>query len=148
MNTTASVEPGLYAPNYGAPIEHAITRALVHELDKAGFVAVAVWDSEEYQLADNATIKADAVPSMPAPKPMSLTEVLDSVFSVEECTLHFAKRDRLDAWGSLGVLLIGGNKEDLISDWHCGDEAFNAAVERVCYLANKGALVLTQAVRS
>jgi hypothetical protein len=37
----------------------------------------------------------------------------------------------LKAWGNRGVLLILGNGEDIISDYHCGNPEFAAAVDRV-----------------
>lgn len=100
--------------NMNQRIERAIVTALVEECAKAGFVPRAVWDGEEYVLT------------------LDLDRVLSAVFSVDESTIHFAPKDAPDDWGTLGVLCIGGNGEDVISDWHCGNAAFNAAVEATC----------------
>jgi hypothetical protein len=96
------------------PVETRIVRGLIHALKKAGFVPVKLWDSEEYQEA------------------ITTTQALDAIESVDAIvTLHFAPKADITAWGRLGVMLVTGNGVDIISDWHCGNESFNAAVESV-----------------
>jgi hypothetical protein len=41
-------------------------------------------------------------------------------------TIHFSSA------GNTSVLLVPGNGVYIISDWHCSDPAFDAAVEKVC----------------
>ena len=93
-------------------IERAKVSAVVAECEAAGYVPVRVWDGGEYV------------------KTTGVTGALDAVFAVDESTIHFAPRDKPNGWGGCGVLVILGNGEDCISDWHCGDEVFSAAVER------------------
>jgi len=96
--------------------ERAIVRALVEECYRAGWIAHQVDDGEELV------------------RVRSTNEALDAVFAVDESRIRFrhkdddAKRPKLH-----NVLLIGGNGEDIISDWHCGDASFDAAVGRVAY---------------
>jgi hypothetical protein len=99
-------------------IERAIVRRLIEEAIGAGFTPVAVFNGDEY---------------IPTP---NIGRALDVVFDLDECTLHFGQRGAIaqlpEGWGCYGVLIILGNGIDCISDWHCGDDAFNTAVERVC----------------
>lgn len=95
-------------------LERAIVRALIDELGKAGYEPRAVWDGAEYTHVEG----ADAA--------------VAAVFAVDESTLHFCPVGQRLNWGSTGVLLIGGNGEDIISDWHAGPPAFADAVQRAC----------------
>lgn len=104
--------------NLNSKIERAIVAALVDECSKAGFVPVKVWDGGEYVEAT------------------TLDAVIDAVFSVDESTVHFAPAGDLVRWGKFGVFLVCGNGEDLISDNHCGNEAFAAAVTKACERAS------------
>ena len=94
-------------------LERSIVRALIWELEQSGFSPVAVWDGEDYV----STLAADAA--------------IASIFSVDTSTLHFAPKDDINKWGNLGVMLVCGNGKDIISDYHCGNEYFTKAVERV-----------------
>lgn len=94
-------------------LERAIVRKLIRTLGVAGFVPRCVWDGGEY--VDARTEDA----------------ALEAVFAVDESTLHFQRLfAKDDDWGRLGVLLVCGNGEDIVSDYHCGDSAFSAAIEK------------------
>lgn len=97
-------------------IERSIVRKLIRNLGKVGYKPCKVWDGGEY--INTPTIKA----------------AMDAVFAVDEATLHF--KPPTGKWGSHGVLLIGGNGEDIASDWHCQDEIFNAAIEKTLDIPN------------
>ena len=95
-------------------IERIIIRKLIEQMATAGFTPVSVWDSEEYVPATTAEA------------------VIDHLYAVDaDCTIHFARTADLKDWGNLGVLAITGNGVDIISDYHCGDEAFSRAVDAV-----------------
>lgn len=100
-------------------IERVIIRRTIRELRKAGFVPVSVWDSEEY---------------VPATTACKVIEVLDSVDY--NCTVHFAPAADRKAWGNLGVMFVLGNGIDVISDHHCGNPEFSAAMDRVSEYVN------------
>ena len=100
-------------------VEKLIIRRVVRELRLAGFVPVKVWDSEDY--VDATTAKA----------------VIQVLYDVDaSCTVHFAPAADPAAWGRLGVLLVTGNGIDILSDWHCQNPTFDAALERVCDWVN------------
>lgn len=86
-------------------IEKAIVTALVEELGKSGFKPFQVWDGGEYVACTD------------------VASVLNAVFAVDTATVHFKP-------GDYGVFLVCGNGEDVISDYHCGNKTFTAAVER------------------
>ncbi len=93
--------------------EKAILSDLITSLKSAGFVPVNVWDGGEY---------VDAT---------TLDQVWDAVDSVDESTIHFARVEEPTKWGRLGVLCVSGNGCDIISDYHCGDPKFSAAIDAV-----------------
>jgi hypothetical protein len=101
-------------PDICQKTEEAILKALVEELSIAGFTYVNVWDGEEYR-----------------PVSEGYAQLLEEVFAVSDSTVHFAPEDNPEKWGNLGVLLVCGNGEDFISDWHCGNKDFDAALDRV-----------------
>ncbi len=94
-------------------IEKKITRRLVRACVAAGFVPRCVHDGEEY------------VPAATCEK------AIEAIESTGMGTLHFERKSD-GKWGAFGVLLITGNEEDIMSDWHCGNAEFNAAVESAC----------------
>jgi len=106
-------------------VEKVIVCKLIEELDSAGFVPVKFWDGEEYQTIE---WKADSTVTNKVQREKAC---IDAITSVDEGTLHFAPKSDLKGWGRLGVLLILGNGEDVISDYHCGNAEFSAAVDRV-----------------
>jgi hypothetical protein len=94
-------------------VECRVMRRLLRECRKAGFIAVRVYDGEEQ-------VKVTTDDS-----------VIETVNSVDDATIHFAPKADRKAWGRLGVYIVLGNDGyDCISDWHCGNEAFDAAIER------------------
>jgi hypothetical protein len=123
-------------------IEKAILQALVLNLSAIGYKPVAFWDGEEYQLAGNKTCsyRASADPKHAKPDVMTEEEVLAAVDSVDEGTLHFAPPNGI--WGARGILLVGGNGVDLISDYHVADQEplWGETIRRVCRDAEAGNL--------
>jgi len=100
--------------DFRCKLERAIVRALVEECYRAGFVAHQVDDGEDLV------------------KVRSTNEAVDAVFAVDESRIRFRHVDDTGPRPKLhNVLLIGGNGEDIISDWHCGNASFDAAVNRV-----------------
>lgn len=107
----------IHSPEYGSKIEHEIVRVLLKHAKAAGYVPVKVWDGGEYVEATTER------------------EVLDAVFAVCTSTVHFAPEANQSTWGNLGVFLVVGNEQDLISDWHDHRHeysAFSEAVRRTC----------------
>jgi len=107
-------------------VEKIIICKLIEEMDTAGFVPVKFWDGEEYQTI---TWKNDSQGDVLVTQ--RELACITAISTVDEGTLHFASKFALDAWGNRGVLLILGNGEDVISDYHCGNPDFSGAVERV-----------------
>ena len=103
-------------------LEEKIIKRLVRECRAAGFKPVYWFDSwpgeGEYQDAQH----------------RSATEVVKVIDTTDLGTLHFAPIGRVITkpadLENFGVFLVLGNGVDVISDWHCQDEAFNAAVEK------------------
>lgn len=138
MHPAPKDEPAnaMHVPRYGAPLEHAIVRALVRELRAAGWIAVRVDCDGEIEDLTNRSTQANE------------RAVLDAVFAVDVSWTVFSKHGR-----EMGVMLVGGNGEDLISDYHCArneaDEAgteFSEILERVsdaCDVGTKGRALLT-----
>ena len=100
-------------------IERIIIRRLITEAAVRGFVPVKFWDGEEYQEVEQEVVCGEA----------TRFSAIKAIDTVDEGTLHFAPEKDRTAWGQRGVLLILGNGEDVISDWHSGDETFSAACE-------------------
>lgn len=123
-------------------VERAILIALINNLNAAGFKPAAVWTEETYQLADGEEWTHNRA-DREIRKPMTTDEVLKVFedFDMLTPTVHFTEQHTL-AWGNRGVMVVNGNGEDFIADWHCGDKAFNAIVETVAEAASAGALSL------
>jgi hypothetical protein len=95
-------------------LERAIVRGLIQECARGGFVVHQVDDGGELV------------------KVRTEDEAIDAVFAVDESRIRFRAVDDTGRQPTLhNVLLIGGNGEDIISDWHCGNASFDAAVNRV-----------------
>lgn len=92
-------------------LERKIIRHVVRELRAAGFEPDSVYDGGEY-------VKARTEHA-----------VLDAVFAVDDATVHF-DRGAGDNGRSHGVYFVLGNGIDVLCDWHCGDDAFNAVLEK------------------
>lgn len=89
--------------------ERRIVRGLIRHMRRAGWRVVRVDDGED------------------CPKVRTEEQAMAAVFAVDDARLVFGKGDHKH-----GVLLIGGNGEDIISDWSyfAGDaDGFNAAME-------------------
>lgn len=93
-------------------LEKKIVRGTIRRLKEAGFLATQVWDGGEYV------------------KVRTEEEVLEAVFSVDDSTVHF-DGGKGENKHSHGVLFILGNGCDVISDYHCGDPEFDAAMDQV-----------------
>ncbi len=94
-------------------IERRIVRQLVRTLKDARYLPTQVWDGGEYVKVRNET------------------EVLDAVFAVDQATIHFDGGKGANG-KSHGVLIVLGNDGwDCISDYHCGDPEFDAAMDQV-----------------
>jgi hypothetical protein len=94
-------------------LERAIVRALIQECARAGWSPVAVDDGGDKDV-----------------KVSNEDEAIDAVFAVDESRLYFRVTGSKGGKRN-GVFLVGGNGEDIISDWHCGNASFDAAVNRV-----------------
>lgn len=97
-------------------IERRIVWNLLSQLWDAGFEIVAVHDGDEKTSCKNAEHPAMAA--------------MEAVFAVDEATLIVTskKRGSKPRW----VKLVGGNGEDIISDWGFGEgdpDGFNAFME-------------------
>lgn len=91
-------------------LERAIVNLLISELAKDGFLPVAVDDGGELVKTPNAK------------------KAINAVFAVNDSWLYFKKGSKQH-----GVMLVGGNGEDIISDWDFWrDDAdgFNAAMDK------------------
>lgn len=125
------------------PHEQRILKALVANLNAAGFFIAGVWTEEVYMLvaADGSVEEVD---SMGAPDLVrahmteaQLLQVFED-YSMSTPTVHFTIQHNL-TWGNNGVMVVPGNRKDFISDWHCGDKAFDAIVDQVSSAAFEGA---------
>lgn len=113
--------------------EQRILRALVDKLGAAGFKPAAVYIEDGIYLmpADAAgpvvEFERGKEPTNIA-RAMTADEVCDQVYKVYDTltpTIHFTQKD-LTTWGNRGVMIVVGNAEDLISDWHSADKSFDA----------------------
>jgi hypothetical protein len=106
-------------------IERAIIRQLVEALAVAGFHPVKFYDSLHTPGGDYQKIApADSLDGIQR-------HCIEAFETTDGGTLHFAPVGRPKDWGAFGVMLVGGNGVDVISDWHSGNPHFNAAMERV-----------------
>lgn len=95
-------------------LERAVVRALIQELDRSGFVPHVVNDGGEWVGTRDEQ------------------SAIDACFAVDESWLYFRAKDDASAKPKThGVFLVGGNGSDIISDYHCGNASFSAAVDRV-----------------
>ena len=84
-------------------LERSIVRSLIRHLKTAGFNLHAVNNGEEVILVSKEA------------------QALDHVFSVDESSLRFQDTNGAGRHLVHGVLLVGGNGEDIISDWNYTD---------------------------
>lgn len=103
-------------------IERMILLALIRDMRAQGYEVASVWDGDNYQMpgpdatiqefpADSKFIEGGIV------RPMTDEEACEAMDSVCESTLHFTYRNK-KTWGTRGVLVILGNGEDVLSDFH------------------------------
>lgn len=104
--------------------ERVIIKALVNDMAEAGYLPAAVWDGEEYLLAPNVKdceFKRFGAGEDDAPesieRALSVDEALRAIDTVDDCTLHFTRKNSR-VWGDRGVFLVLGNGEDVIIDHH------------------------------
>jgi len=102
-------------------IERTIITALLRDMRAAGYQPAAVWDSEEYVMAGKAGalehFEADSAPDE-ITRALTDKEALDELDAVDAyTTLHFT-RHNARTWGNRGVMIVLGNGEDVISDYH------------------------------
>jgi hypothetical protein len=104
--------PKLHVPEFGAPMEHAIVRALVAYLEENGWTPdVATYGEGNERVRD-------------------MKEVLDFVFAVDESAVAFRKIAR---GTSHDVVFVCGNGDCLISDWRYSDgdaDGFGALMDK------------------
>lgn len=99
--------------SFNVKIERRIVWNLIDKLAAAGFLVVGVDDGD-----DKPVKCADAMAAM------------EAVFAVDDCRLLIKKPGTRGS--SHAILLVGGNGEDIISDWNytTGDpDGFNAFME-------------------
>lgn len=135
-------------------IERTIIAALIRDLNKAGYLPAAFYDGEAYQMASaDGIVSYDIEPRILSSQPcksaapdeifraMTAAEAIAAVDSVDEGTLHFTHRNAR-TWGNRGVMLILGNGEDVVSDYHCADgEPFSKVIEALYDRLNEGQIL-------
>lgn len=111
-------------PRFGAPIEHGIVRALIEELDRAGFIPYG--------------IHVDGEDERGTCRKVAPEKIVAEIFEWDAyVTLHFAPKDSPEDWDH-GVFLVQGNGVDIISDYHAEPAAFASAVDKVSEAAIDG----------
>lgn len=132
--------------------ERVIITALLRDMREDGYQPAAVWDGGAYVMAHGTfdersqRLHSSQCPDTAAPdhivRPMTDEEVFAAVDSVDESTLHFTNKNAT-TWGSRGVLLILGNGEDVISDYHdARGESFGAVIDHLYTQIEAGDLKL------
>lgn len=122
-------------------IERVIIKALLRDMREEGYLPAAVWDGGAYVMAhgsfdeNSPRFHSSQSPDTDAPdlivNPMTDEQVLEAIDSVDESTLHFTRRNSRE-WGNRGVLLILGNGEDVISDYHVANgESFGSVIDHL-----------------
>lgn len=124
--------------------EQRILEALLNNLRAAGYEPAAIWTEEYYLTAVGDKVFAEFAHSQ-APelieRPLTNAEVVKAFeeYDMYAPTIHFT--DRSARTWSLGVMVVPGNLEDFISDWHVRDDApaFDKIVGEVASAAGEGA---------
>lgn len=101
--TTTTINPDIR-------IARKVTRRVLTELQAAGYTVSGVATGDP---------KAEPV--------TSIRGAVAECFAVDEASVLFALKNGRRSW----VLIIAGNREDAVSDYSCGDEAFAAVIDRV-----------------
>lgn len=125
-------------------IERVILLALMRNMRAQGYEVVSVWEGENYRMPDRQG-ELQTYPHGKEPdimfNPMTDEQALTEIDSVDESTLHFTHRHSR-TWGNRGVLVVLGNGEDCLSDFHGADrsEPFQKIVTDIYDKLNKGEL--------
>ena len=106
-------------------IERVIITALLRDMRAAGYLPAAIWEGEGYTMACGDVGCTESYARSKAPeeitRELTNTQVLTTLEEYDfDCTVHFTDKGAR-TWG-LGVLLILGNGEDVISDYHVNED--------------------------
>ncbi len=116
------------------PTERRILDALLNNLRAAGFLPAAVWTGEDYvRIHQGAVVDGLRVMEDDVMEAALTNEQVHQIFADYDMyapTVHFTRQHKV-TWGDRGVMVVPGNGIDFISDWHCGDKAFDAIVDSV-----------------
>lgn len=122
--------------------EQRILEALISELGAAGYQPAAVWIEDGYVLAQGEGPPVECEGEVPnsVHRALTATEVCKVFedYDLYAPTVHFTEKGSL-RWGRRGVMVVPGNGQDFVSDWHCSDQDFNAVVDRVSMAASEEA---------
>lgn len=118
-------------------LEKTIITALLRDMQQEGYRAAAIWTGEDYVVAGQSgliEISRDAGgDGEPVARPLTEEEVF-SVFTDYDMatpTIHFTHKG-LMTWGNRGVMVIEGNGEDIISDYHVAEgESFGSVIDHI-----------------
>lgn len=132
-------------------IERTIISALMRDMRAAGYQTAAVWDGEAYVMAHGTfeelspRFHSSQAPNTAAPdhieRAMTDEEALAAVDAVDDSTLHFTNLNAT-TWGRRGVLLVLGNGEDVISDYHCAKgEPFSGVIDAIYARLENGSVL-------
>lgn len=126
-------------------LERTIVTALLRDMRIAGYRPAAIWDGCEYVLGGEAgellnVASDDAIVDCGIARELTDAEVLEQIADIDDFpTLHFTHLNK-STWGNRGVMLITGNGEDIISDYHVvAGEPFGAVIERLYDCLSNGA---------
>lgn len=114
-------EAGKYLPAH-CYVERRIVANLIAHMQRAGFSVRNVYDGEDVHQIRNGHA------------PEAIKKAMEHIFAVDESSLRFRKieADHAKQWPAHGVLLIGGNGVDIISDWNYTDgdpDGFSTAMD-------------------
>lgn len=122
-------------------LERTILTALIRNLGQHGYKVASVWDDGAYILgkADGTIESLEDAGDSPIVRPLTVDEALDAVDSVDVSTIHFTYHNALD-WGCRGIMVVLGNGEDCISDYHSprDPEPFCQVIEEIYDKLNRG----------
>lgn len=115
-------------------IERVIITALLRDMRAAGYQPAAVWDGGDYVMArPDGSCGSREKAEVPARIVRALLdeEAFEVIDSVDDCTLHFTNHNA-QTWGNRGVMIVLGNGEDVISDYHSpSGEAFTTIIDAI-----------------
>ncbi|HEY1900750.1 MAG TPA: hypothetical protein VGG49_13260 [Steroidobacteraceae bacterium] len=129
-------------------VEALILKTLMKDMRAAGYQPAAVWTGEDYVVGiadrEQTLVEVSATdPPDQIERPLTDEDVF-SVFAdydMHAPTLHFTHQGKL-TWGTRGVMLVEGNGEDIISDYHVAEgEQFGAVIDAIYERIEQGTLV-------